>query len=278
MDISPPSSIPFPLVSLPAFTLEGQLKKYSTEKLHFHESHQILRCNSGISLLLDEHKQVPLFHRMTAFIPAGCLHRSVVLGRQVEYKSLYIQPGLLQVSREGIRVFDMSELGIALFGRIEFPFSPSREETNDKSLQQDCLRLFLRILEEDLKHRSPLARLPIAESPQNTIIIDHIKAHYTEEVELQDFGALLPYTLRHISRMFKDEVKISIFEYLKIYRILQASIQLETTDDSITEIAYGCGYNSISCFFKDFSQIFSVTPRKFRFRHEIPSPGTDRRR
>jgi AraC-like DNA-binding protein len=105
----------------------------------------------------------------------------------------------------------------------------------------------------------------------------HIQANYRKRIELQDFGGLLPYTLRHISRMFKDELKISIFEYLKIYRILQASIQLETTDDTITEIAYGCGYNSISCFFKDFSQIFSVTPRQFRLRHELPTAETDKR-
>jgi AraC-like DNA-binding protein len=131
-----------------------------------------------------------------------------------------------------------------------------------------CLKLFLSILVEDLKQRSPLARLPVATSLQNRTIIDYIEKHYTEKINLRDFGQLQPYTLRHLSRMFKDELKISIFEYLKIYRILQASIRLETTDETITEIAYGCGYNSISCFFKDFSQIFSVTPRQFRLRHE----------
>lgn len=269
MDISRKTSSSLPgIPNHQAFTLEGRLKKYSTEELHSHESHQILRFRSGISLLLDEQKQLPLFHRMTAFIPAGCLHRSIVLGREVEYKSLYINPAALPTSVDHIRVFDMSELGIALFERINFTFHNRQEEQVDHSLQQECLQLFLRILVEDIEQHSPLALLPIATSPQTKIIIDYIEKHYPEKIELQDFGPLLPYTLRHISRMFKNELKISIFEYLKIYRILRASVKLETTNDTVTDIAYACGYNSISCFFKDFSTIFSVTPRQFRFRHD----------
>lgn len=269
MDISRKSSSSLSeFLNHQAFILEGRLKKYSTEELHSHESHQILRFKSGISLLLDEQKQVPLFNRMTAFIPAGCLHRSIVLGREVEYKSLYIDPAALPVNVDHIRVFDMSELGIALFGRINFTFHRRQEEQADHSLQQECLQLFLRILVEDIKQQSPLALLPVTTSLQNSIIIDYIEKHYPDKIVLQDFGPLLPYTLRHISRMFKNDLKISIFEYLKIYRILRASIQLETTDDTVTEIAYACGYNSISCFFKDFSTIFSVTPRQFRFRHD----------
>jgi transcriptional regulator GlxA family with amidase domain len=93
-----------------------------------------------------------------------------------------------------------------------------------------------------------------------------LKKNYREKIELQDFTRLQPYTTRHISRFFKEEMKISIFEYLKIYRILQASIKLETTTKTVTEISYACGYNSISCFFHDFGQIFSLTPRQFRNR------------
>lgn len=256
------------------FTLEGRLKKYSTEELHHHDSHQVLRCHSGISLLQDEDKQVPLFNRMTAFIPAGCLHRSIVLGREVKYKSLYIDPLFLPTELNHIRIFDMSELGIALFARINYPLGNRLEEQADHSLQQECLQLFLRILEEDLKQHSPVVLLPVATSPHNKIIIEYIEKHYPEKIELQDFSHLLPCTLRHISRVFKEELNISIFEYLKIYRILQASIELETTNDTITDIAYACGYNSISCFFKDFNTIFSITPRQFRIRNKNVSSKT----
>ncbi len=254
-----------PLSHFSVGTLEGKLKKHSTEELHFHESHQILFFNSGISLLFDEQKQQPLFNRMMAFIPAGCPHRSVVLGREVEYKSLYLEKGLFPVSPKNIRVFDMGGLGISLFKEIEFPLFKKPKESG-LDLSQDCLQLFLKILNRDISRTSPVARLPIAKLFHNKIIVKYIEQRYREKIALQDFANLLPYTTRHISRMFKEELKISIFEYLKIYRVMQASILLETKETTVMEIAYECGYNSISCFFKDFGQLFSITPKQFRNR------------
>lgn len=249
-----------------AFTLEGTLQKNSTENLHVHDSHQILHFNSGISLLLDNIKQQPLFNSMTAFIPAGCPHRSVVLGRMVEYKSLYIKQEMFPDPPVGIRVFDMSELGIALLNRIKVPVFEFLQDVDTNPLQQDCLQLFLKILTKDIERRSAVARLPVASLEQNLLITNYIQTHYRERITLQDFSRILPYTTRHLSRCFKQEMKISIFEYLKIYRILQASIEIETTGKTITEVAYSCGYNSISSFFNDFSQIFSMSPGQFRKR------------
>jgi AraC-like DNA-binding protein len=248
-----------------AFTLEGNLQKNSTENLHFHESHQILLFNSGISLLLDEQKKQPLFNSMTAFIPAGCPHRSIVLGRRVEYKSLYIRPELFPVSPTSIRVFDMSELGIALMNRMQFPLKEG-SQAGDNILQQSSLDLFLKVLTEDIGKRSAVARLPVAIRKENQAITHYLEHNFRERIELKEIARLLPFTTRHISRVFKNEMKISIFEYLKIYRILQASIEIQTTTETITEIAYACGYNSISCFFRDFAQIFSITPRQFKNR------------
>jgi AraC-like DNA-binding protein len=255
-----------PYNRFPAATLQGTFKKYNTEKLHYHDTHQILLFNQGISLLLDEKKKQPLFNRMTAFIPAGCAHRSVVLGREVEYKTLFLDKKLFSRAPEKIRVFNMNELGLALLRKIEIPLWQNHPKNEIDEFQKDCLMLFLKILREDIDKRAALARLPVAASAQNKVIIDYIEKHYQEKITLKDIARLLPYTVRHISRMFKDDVNISIFEYLKIYRILQTSILLDTTDKTVTEIGYACGYNSISCFFNDFSRFFSIPPKQFRHR------------
>jgi len=266
MDISQTTALlPVLFRDFPAVTLSGELKEYSTEELHIHDCYQILQFKSGISLLLDEKKTQPLFHTMTAFIPAGCPHRSVVVGGKVEYMSLYLENELfLSALPRHIRIFDISELGGALMRRIDALLMNKTALNGTRELQWQCLRLFLKILEEDIGKKSALARLPIACQPGNMAICRYLEENYTEKVALRDIARLLPYTLRHVSRMFKDEMKISIFDYLKIYRILQASIQLRATDISVTEIAYACGYNSMSCFFKDFRQIFSATPGQFR--------------
>lgn len=249
-----------------AYTLHGKLKKFSTERLHCHDTHQILMFQQGISLLLDNKKKQPLFNRMTAFIPAGCPHRSVVVGREVSYKSIYFAVKLFPSAPTGIRIFDMSELGTALLKRIELPIGGLDTEKAVNELQRDCLMLFLKILREDINQHSVLARLPVPKLDQNRVIVSYLEKHYQERIELNTISRRFSFTARHISRLFKQDLSISIFEYLKIYRILQASIQLEATTLTITEIAYASGYNSISCFFKDFNQVFSTTPKQFRKR------------
>jgi len=120
-----------------------------------------------------------------------------------------------------------------------------------------------------MKKRSSIARLPVASKPQNQAVIRYIENHYKEKIRLKDFSDLINCTERHISRIFKEELKISIFEYLKIFRVMKASFKLDITNKTITETAYECGYESISCFYKDFSQIFSITWLTVRFRFRV---------
>ena len=76
---------------------------------------------------------------------------------------------------------------------------------------------------------------------------------------------------RHLSRLFKQDMKITLFEYLRLYRILMASLALCSRDEAITEIALDCGYESLSTFYRDFNMIYGVAPKSFRAifsRHE----------
>ena len=88
---------------------------------------------------------------------------------------------------------------------------------------------------------------------------------------MPDFEHEFPYSGRHLSRLFKQDLKITLFDYVRLYRILMASIALSGTSRPITDIAYEVGYDSISSFYRDFNLVFSVTPKVFRKR----TAGTD---
>ena len=60
---------------------------------------------------------------------------------------------------------------------------------------------------------------------------------------------------------------IDIGSYLKLYRVLRASIYLSTTDMKILGIAHESGYNSVSSFFADLKKVFGLSPVRFRKRH-----------
>ena len=129
-----------------------------------------------------------------------------------------------------------------------------------------CLDLLLKLMETEMRHRSLLTRIPVARNRDNLKITNFIHLNFHKKLKFPDFTNVLHYSERHPSRILKDDLRISIFEYLKLYRILQSSLMLCNQDNSktITEIALSCGYDSLSSFYKDFKDIFSMTPKAFR--------------
>ena len=53
-------------------------------------------------------------------------------------------------------------------------------------------------------------------------------------------------------------------KYLLTYRIERAARKLLSTDESITQIAYDCGFNDLSYFIKTFKDIKKITPKNYR--------------
>ncbi|MGO9374932.1 MAG: hypothetical protein ACLQBD_22940 [Syntrophobacteraceae bacterium] len=49
-----------------------------------------------------------------------------------------------------------------------------------------------------------------------------------------DFVAAFPYSERHLARLFKADIKIGIFDYLRLYRSLMASVGLSVSPRTIT--------------------------------------------
>jgi AraC-like DNA-binding protein len=242
------------------WTLSGRMKTQSTTDHHTHSFHQILTIKDGVSLLVDEVQKQPLFGTMTAFIPAHLPHRSIVIGDSVAYKSIYLAPSLMVPLRPEILIFTISALGEALFDRIDI------HQPTDLTfgLNRECLELLLQILPEDMARPAHLVRLPESSQPLTRDVIAFIETHYARRLTMADLAIAFPYSGRHLSRRFKADLSITIFEYLRLYRILMASLRLCDRNQTITEIAFGCGYESLSSFYRDFNLIYAVPPKIFR--------------
>lgn len=157
------------------FTLEDTLREYSTEDLHYHSCHQFLRISTGITLLAEETEKQPLFSNMTAFIPAGLPHRSRVIGDTVNYKSIYLDDTLFNPEIHKIVIFDMSELGVALFKRIRMPHH------NRDDISRQCLDLFLKLMEKEVRSESRLIRIPVARNPDAVKITRYIENNFNKK-------------------------------------------------------------------------------------------------
>ncbi len=95
-------------------------------------------------------------------------------------------------------------------------------------------------------------------------IISYIEAHYSERIVLTELAAQLNLSQGTCCRDFKEAMKCTIFEYIMNYRITESARLLLTTDESINEIAYQCGFSSASYFIGQFRKKTGKTPAIYR--------------
>jgi AraC-like DNA-binding protein len=243
-----------------AFSCKEELDSSENHDYHQHSLHQVLFISRGVSILSDKQRKRPVFGNSIAFIPAGTEHRSSVVGKSLTFQILFFSKNISPHFKPEIVVFEMSDLGIALFNKL---CSQDFKELT-RGLKGECLKLFLKILALDLKNEPRSVKLPIPSAETNSQIVDFIQKHYREKITLAEIAKTVSYSARHLNRLFRDDLLITVYEYLRLYRIFMASIMLSKDKMKITDIAYDCGYESLSVFYRDFNKYFGVTPKAFR--------------
>ncbi|MEZ3444072.1 MAG: response regulator [Lachnospiraceae bacterium] len=94
---------------------------------------------------------------------------------------------------------------------------------------------------------------------------DYIEKHYQEEsLSVAEIAEALHLSPAYLNVLFKQEMKMTLKQYLSNYRLEKAKRMLEQGYDKITEIAEKCGYASANYFAKVFKEATDVTPVEYR--------------
>ncbi len=102
-------------------------------------------------------------------------------------------------------------------------------------------------------------------------IIEDIRSYILENASrdltldaLADLARMSPF---HFSRQFKRYVGVSPHTYLVATRINTARFYLASSDLTVKEIAYNCGFSSVSSFCTSFKKNVGSTPMDYRAAH-----------
>ncbi len=91
-----------------------------------------------------------------------------------------------------------------------------------------------------------------------------IESHYSDELRLQQIADLVNMTPSAFSRFFKLRTGKSLNEYIVDVRLGHAARRLIDTTDSVAEVCYTCGFNTLSNFNRLFKKRKGSNPTAFR--------------
>lgn len=228
---------------------------------HTHARPQLLYATEGALRLWAEDRSVLLPPQRAAWIGAGLRHR-VETGRPVRLRTVYFLPGD-GAGGEPLAVFSAPPLlrELAVLACAWGPQPPELPEVVPFFAAFSALVWRWR--------QSPLAvDLPQARSPGLAAALAWLDARLDRPVGPADAAKVAGMSSRTLQRRCRAELGVSLQAWLGRARIVAALALLADPDLSIGEIAYRCGYASLSAFSRAFSATLGSPPSAWRSQGE----------
>jgi len=103
-----------------------------------------------------------------------------------------------------------------------------------------------------------------SESRRVLKVKNYICTHVNDDLRLEKLADLIGMTPTSFSRFFRQRTGKNLSEYIIDIRLGCAARLLVDTTDSISEICYSCGFNTLSNFNRLFRKRKGCTPTEFR--------------
>lgn len=126
---------------------------------------------------------------------------------------------------------------------------------------------------EQLVSLPPLAEIQRFNSPKSIAekIKNQIDQRYRDQINLTDIADAVKVPSNLFSMYFKESYYLTPSQYRKQLRLTSSVLQLlqcETTKETISDIAFDCGYGDLSRYNKQFKSFLGITPKKIKNRNK----------
>jgi signal transduction histidine kinase/ligand-binding sensor domain-containing protein/DNA-binding response OmpR family regulator len=93
------------------------------------------------------------------------------------------------------------------------------------------------------------------------IIYQHLD---NEKLSMDFLSNELAMSKMQLYRKMKDIIELTPTEYIRSVRLKQAEKLLKTTNKTVQEIMYSCGFNNKTYFYREFAKKYHLTPKEYR--------------
>ena len=116
---------------------------------------------------------------------------------------------------------------------------------------------------------STFAKVEVSSDSRRVLKVkDYINTHINDNLRLELLADLVGMTPSAFSRYFKLRTGKNLSEYIVDMRLGQAARRLVDTTDSISEICWDCGFNTLSNFNRLFRKRKGCNPTEFREKYQ----------
>jgi len=237
------------------FVIHEKCEKYIP--LHQHSKGQLSYIDGGMAYirLADQLLVIPSRHYF--WIPGGVPHSVTIRQNGTHLRSILFDTGTetRQDFYNSLGIFPINDLLIEM---MRFT-----EQWSGHVLPDDERFVFLQSIKAILPQIStkhlPIA-LPHTENERMLQIISYIEENLADKHTLETISRRFGLSDRTLSRFFKNTLKISFLQYLKLLRMTKAFELIQQKEHSLSEIAYLTGYQSLASFSYTFYQVTNMRP------------------
>lgn len=94
--------------------------------------------------------------------------------------------------------------------------------------------------------------------------LSYIVKHFKEDITLLSLAKILNITPNYLGAEIKRYIGVTFHDYLNQLRMKYSCDLLLSTDNTISEIAFSCGFNSVAYYATSFKKMLSMTPSEYR--------------
>lgn len=127
-----------------------------------------------------------------------------------------------------------------------------------------CLHLLSGTQDFQTLSTQELKPLQLREQERIDRIFQHTMLHYREPITLEAIAAVAGMSIPAFCAYFKKRTKKTYIDFVNEMRIGYACTLLADTEQSILQVSFDSGFNSVAHFNKQFLKIKGITPSKFR--------------
>ena len=97
-----------------------------------------------------------------------------------------------------------------------------------------------------------------------TNILDYLDTNLYTKISINQISKIFFFNKDYIMRVFKNELNITIFEYINYKKVYMSLDDLIYTNDSILSIALRSGFSTQEYFSEIFKKIIGINPSTYR--------------